>query len=169
MKKNTTYSKQVIEIADYIFKNPDEKMKSVISVFVGKFRKTSRTIENYIKQAKEYNKSRLDRTEKIKANTEDEEIKKAAKSNILSRSKSLEILSKIAEGSARKIGDELEIPTDGDRIRAIQQLAKMEGWEAPEKKEITGKDGTNLIPINEMSREEIMAEIKQIRTIRNDV
>ena len=49
--KNTTYSKQVIEIADYIYKNPQYKTAKIIAVFCGKLQKSKRTIELYIKQA----------------------------------------------------------------------------------------------------------------------
>ena len=44
----------------------------------------------------------------------------------------------ISELTAGKEG--IKIKTHSP-ITAIQQLAKMQGWEAPEKKEITGKDG----------------------------
>ena len=61
-----TYSKQVIEIADYIFENSEKKTSEVVSFFCGKFRKTSRTIETYIAKAKEFNKSRIEKQEKAK-------------------------------------------------------------------------------------------------------
>lgn len=56
--KSTTYSKTVIEIADYIFANPDKKPRDIVSVFVGKCRKSERTVERNIKRAKEYNQKR---------------------------------------------------------------------------------------------------------------
>lgn len=37
-----------------------------------------------------------------------------------------------------------------------------------ERNEVTGTDGKDLFPANEMTREEIMAEIERIRSIRND-
>lgn len=37
-----------------------------------------------------------------------------------------------------------------------------------DKNEVTGKDGKDLIPPNEMTREEILAEIERIRNIRDD-
>ena len=51
-----------------------------------------------------------------------------------------------------------------------QQLAerrKLLGLYASTRTEITGKDGKDLIPTAEMTREEIMAEIERIRAIRN--
>ena len=57
--KQTTYSKQVIEIAGFLLKNTDKKMSDVLSYFVVKYNKNRRTIERYCKQAKEYNKKRI--------------------------------------------------------------------------------------------------------------
>lgn len=51
-----------------------------------------------------------------------------------------------------------------------QQLAerrKLLGLYASTRTEITGKDGKDLIPTSEMTREEIMAEIERIRGIRD--
>lgn len=51
-----------------------------------------------------------------------------------------------------------------------QQLAerrKLLGLYASTRTEITGKDGKDLIPTTEMTREEIMAEIERIRGIRD--
>ena len=45
-KENTTYSKKVIEIADFIFKNPGkDNVNDVLSEFVGICRKKKRTFE----------------------------------------------------------------------------------------------------------------------------
>lgn len=52
-----------------------------------------------------------------------------------------------------------------------QQLAerrRLLGLYAPSRTEHTGKDGKDLIPTTEMTREEIMAEIERIRGIRDD-
>ena len=150
-EKNTTYSTQVIEIADFIFKYPDRKMSDVLSYFVKKCHKTERTVNRYIKKAKEYNKTRIWKQEKIRDRALADETKKAVKSDIISRNESLEILSRKAKGTAREIPTEsqmidgekvytkwtIEYPSDSDQIKAIQQLAKMEGWEAPVKTEST--------------------------------
>lgn len=174
MKETTTYSKQVIEIADYIFKYPDKKMSEVLSYFVKKCRKDKRTIERYVKKAKQYNNTLLQKQQQVKDKVLVAEAEKSVKSAIISRNKSLEILSKIAEGSARKVpskiglvdGKEkpvswsLEYPNDKERVLAIQQLAKMEGWEAA--KEVNLNNSLSV-----MSREDIMGEIGRIKNIRN--
>jgi hypothetical protein len=131
MKNKPTYSKQVIEIADYIFKNPQYKTAEIIAVFCGKLRKSKRSIELYISQAKEYNQSRLKKQEQAKDEALTDEAKASVKSAILTRNEALKILSDIATGRARKIEKDILAPTDGDRTRAIQQLSKMEGWDAP--------------------------------------
>ncbi|MDR2083405.1 MAG: hypothetical protein LBP67_00185 [Bacteroidales bacterium] len=59
-------SNLIIEIADYIFSYPEKKISDNISVFCSKFQKTERTINRYIKKAKEYNTTRLQKQEKIK-------------------------------------------------------------------------------------------------------
>ena len=127
--KNTTYPKHVIEIADYIFEHPNKNREEVLSYFVVFCRKNRRTVERYIKKAKEYNKSRLQQQEKAKDEVLLTEAKESVKKAILNREESLEILSKIAKGDARKVGTDVFVPTDSDRTRAIRQLSKMQGWE----------------------------------------
>jgi len=143
--KNITYSKQVIEIADFLYKYPDKKMSEVLSYFVVFCRKNKRTIERWAKQAKKYNKERLLREEKIKEDIQYKEKENAIKSSILSRNQCLEILSTIANGTARKINNDVLIPTDADRTRAIQTLAKFEGWEAPAKTAQTDSKGNKKV------------------------
>lgn len=123
-KKNTTYSKIEIEIADYIFANPNEKYQSVLRKYAKVCEKPEATVKRYYYKAKEYNKSRLENDEKVKDEQRHAEIKEAAKLSILSRSEALEILSNIANGYSNK---------SYERISAIQQMAKMEGWESATK------------------------------------
>jgi len=119
--KKPTYSKQVIEIADFIYANSDKKMSYILSYFVGKCRKNSRTIERYIKQAKEYNKQRLQADEKVKDKQRQAEIKEAVKLAVLTRSEALEILSDMAREKSNK---------GNDRINSIQLIAKIDYWES---------------------------------------
>ena len=137
MPNNQTYSKKVIEIAEFLYKNPDIKISDEISVFCKKFQKTERTIWEYVSQAKKYNKTRIQKQEKAKDEVLITEAKKSLKKAILTRDESLEILSNIAKGVARKLQDEVLIPSDSDRTRAIQQLAKMQGWDEAQKIEST--------------------------------
>ena len=132
MKKETTYSKQVIEIADYMFANPSKKRQDVLGQFETIWDNISdSTIKRRYYEAKEYNKTRIQKQEKIKDKVLTNETQENTKSAILSRERSLEILSVIAEGKVRKLVEDMFLPSDGDRIRAIQQLSKMQGWDAP--------------------------------------
>lgn len=156
--RQPTYSKQVIEIADFVFSNPDKKVSEVLSYFVGKCRKTVRTVERYIKQAKEYNLSRIAKQEKAKDETIIDEAKKEIEKGILTRQEAAKILSDIAKGKPRPVPKEfqknedgglvkdikgnlipisydMKIPNDNERINAITKLADMSGWNAPIKNE----------------------------------
>ena len=134
-KKEVNPQKQVIEIADFMYKHPDKKMADEISVFCSKFQRTERTIWSYIAQAKEYNKTRLQKQEAAKDAVLIDQAKQAAEEIAISRSECIGVLANIIRGETRSIADETMAPTDADRIRAIAQLAKMQGWEAPIKTE----------------------------------
>ena len=133
-----TYSKKVIEIADFMYKYPDKKMSDVLSYFVVRCRKNKRTIERYVREAKEYNINRIHRQEKIRDEELTAETKKSLKSDILTRNESLKVLSDIANGNISELRGETLVTYNSDRIRAIQQLSKMQGWEI-EKIDVTTK------------------------------
>ena len=136
MSDKIPQKKIIIEIADYIFANPDKKREDVLSYFVVFCRKNRRTVERYIKQAKEHNKSRLQKRETAKDEVLVAEAKESVKKAILSRDECLEILSNIAKGSARKVGDRIIMPSDGERTRAVTVLSDIQGWNAPVKSDI---------------------------------
>jgi DNA-binding MurR/RpiR family transcriptional regulator len=127
---NQTYSVIVIEIADYLLSHVDKNKSSIASVFARKYKKSERTIWRYISNAEKYNAERIKKQEKEKDKIFINEAKKAALKNIVSRIEALEILSSLIRGNARKIQqtEELIIPTDSERIKAIQQIGKMLGW-----------------------------------------
>ncbi len=131
-----TPPKHIIEIADFLLANPEMPMGQVTSIFVEKYRKTSRTIDRYFVDAKKYNLDRLQQQEKARNKVLVAEAEKSLKKVILSRNERLEILSNIAKGTARKIENELIVPSDSDRIRAISEISKMQGDYAPEKQEV---------------------------------
>jgi hypothetical protein len=70
--------------------------------------------------------------------------KEAVKRNILSKHDALEILSEIAQGKVKKVEGTLIIPSPSDRKGAIESIAKIEGWNAPNKLDISTE---NPIPI----------------------
>ena len=167
MLNTPTYSKQVIEIADYIFSNTEKTRGDVVSKFCKEFQKTERTIDSYYKKAKDYNNTRLQKQEKVRDEVLQAETKKSVKSAILTRNESLAILSSIAKGTAWKASEEIMIPTGADRTRAIQQLSKMQGWET-DKVDVTtnGKDINQSIQIEIIDKREQINENTDNESIR---
>jgi hypothetical protein len=143
---NDIYSQAVIEIADYIFENPQSKTAEIIAVFCGKLRKSKRTIEGYIKVAREYNKQKLELKEKTKEDILVDNAKKEAKIGTSKREKALLLLWEIAEGkNARKIGDEVIVANDNSRIRALSLIGDYEGFKAPVKVAKTNSEGNDIV------------------------
>lgn len=70
----------------------------------------------------------------------------ARKKDLFAKMDALKILADIARGKGMRIDGEKFIPSYRERISAIAQLSKMEGWDAPVKQEVTGKDGKDLQP-----------------------
>ena len=68
------------------------------------------------------------------------------KKDLFAKMDALKILADIARGKGMRIDGEKFIPSYRERISAIAQLSKMEGWDAPVKQEVTGKDGKDLQP-----------------------
>jgi phosphopantetheine adenylyltransferase len=140
MAEKQTYTKEIIEIADTLFANPAKDVSDIVSVIVSKCQKSERTVWRWVKKANAYNKERIAKQEKAKNEVLVSKAKEAAKKAILSRDESLEILSEIARGNARQVKkiEQVLIPSDSERTRAITVLADMQGWSAPKKSEITG-------------------------------
>jgi hypothetical protein len=141
-----TYSQAVIEIADFLFENPQAKIAEVIAEYCGKLRKSKRTIEGYLKVAREYNKQRLNLREKTKEDILVEQAKKEAQNGSNKREKALSLLWEIAEGkSARKVGENMIVSTENDRIRALSLIGDYEGFKAPAKTAQTDSEGNDII------------------------
>ena len=68
------------------------------------------------------------------------------KKDLFAKMDALKILADIARGKEMRVDGEKFIPSYRERISAIAQLSKMEGWDAPVKQEVTGKDGKDLQP-----------------------
>ena len=60
------------------------------------------------------------------------------KKDLLAKFDALKILADIAKGKGREIDGEKFFPSYRERISAITQIAKMEGWDAPIKQEVNG-------------------------------
>ena len=125
-----------------------------------KFNLARPTFSKYWKLANEAytEQRRAVKSAKLKQTIE-EEIKAVTK-QILTKNEALEIITNIAKGNARrvKIGDKEQvlIPTENERLKAIEIGAKIEGWNAPQKTDLTtnGKELTTNIIVhdNEMAK-----------------
>jgi len=118
------------------FKKGNITYKDVHLVFLSKFKCTEPTFVKYWKKAQKRHLEYLNKINKEKDILSIDAEKEAFKSNILTKLQRLEIASNIAQGKARKVNDQIIIPTDGDRIRALDYLAKIEGDYAPNKTDI---------------------------------
>lgn len=71
---------------------------------------------------------------------------------VLSRTEALEILSTNARDSEEK----------RDQHTAIKQLSEMEGWNAPKKSELTGKNGAPLAVDSKVSAPEVAQALSNL-------
>ena len=98
-----------------------------IGVIRSKSKLAESTFANYWNEANERYKEVLNNRQKelnvLSTDIEKERLKTA----ILTKHERLMIAQGIAQGKARKIGDQILIPSDGDRIRALDFIAKVEG------------------------------------------
>jgi hypothetical protein len=132
MAQNNKHNNKIIsEIADYIYANPDKKMPLVVSHFVTKCHKNKRTIERYIAQAKSYNAERMRRQEHVRSKTLDKAAADDMRRAVFTCMQAEEILSSIARGVVKRVGDRIIMSTASEQVRAIDQLAQMQGWNAP--------------------------------------
>jgi hypothetical protein len=151
-KKELTYLSVEIEIADYIYANPQYKSAEVVALFCEKLRKRKRTVQSYLAKAKIYNRIRQDNEEKVRNGELERLAKEKVKKAILTREEAEEILTRIAKGvtvfipkgyemqDGKPVTTEFkyETPSNSDRIMAVTKLATMNGWDAATKSELIG-------------------------------
>jgi hypothetical protein len=115
---------------DYILKelNKGTADASKLSAkFCQKFQKSDRTFQTYWKIAKDRHFDDVRTVQDARAEQLAVEAKESVKRDILTKLDRMEIATKIARGISRKVGDQLIIPNDGDRLRALDYLSKLEG------------------------------------------
>lgn len=105
----------------------------VFELFLTKFNCSRPTFSKYWKEANERHIEAQNKLQKVKDNIYIEAEKEAIKRNILQKHEALEILSKIAKGVAKKVNEQIIIPTSTEQRGAIETMAKIEGWYAPTK------------------------------------
>lgn len=109
----------------------------VSSVFCSNFHKTERTFYNYWEIANQRFIEAQNKLQKEKDTLYLDAEKEAVKRSILQKHEALEILTKIAKGTAKKIGEQIIVPTSTEQRGAIETMAKIEGWFAPTKQDVS--------------------------------
>lgn len=101
-----------------------------------KWQLSQRTFARYWKDANEAYKEVLNKRQKELADISTEAEKERLKSALLTKHERILIAQSIAQGKAWKSGDIKVVPSAGDRIRALDFIAKVEGDYAPNKTDI---------------------------------
>jgi hypothetical protein len=173
--------KAIIEIAEQLFSDPFTDTDEVRRRYVEASGKSPRTVDRWITRARQRNAKQLKKQEEIKVQAAVETIRKQVKENSLSRERALEILTEVARGKERMIPTEytkapdgtmtpskveIKYPSFSERINAIERLARLNGWYAPTKTELTGKDEQDLF--EGKSIEELQAELVRVVAILTD-
>jgi hypothetical protein len=120
------------------------KYNDVCLLFCTKFDLTKQSFNKYWKQANTIHSEQRETINNAKLEESIAQEKEAVKRNILSKHDALEILTEIAQGKVKKVEGTLIIPSPSDRKGAIESIAKIEGWNAPNKLDISTE---NPIPI----------------------
>jgi ABC-type methionine transport system ATPase subunit len=129
MKSNKEhYIKYIIEL---ISKGDIIERNSVLKKFQKQYKTSVKTFDNYWKIAKERYSDEIQATKNARAEQMTFEAKESVKRDILTKFDRMEIATKIAKGISRKVrnGDTEQIltPSDGDRLRALDYLSRLEG------------------------------------------
>lgn len=126
----------------------------VMANFGKKWQIGDRTFDRYWKLAQQQHAAEQKAIESKKAAIISEEAVKAVKRDIIDKYERLEILSKMARGIGRKVGEEIMIPTDHDRRGAIDLINKMEGL-------YNDKSGTSMVVVS-INQDSIELQIDEI-------
>ncbi len=95
-------------------------------LFCTKFNKSRTTFYNHYPEADKKRTEELQAIETKKAAIVSDAAIKAVKRDIMDLEERMEIVTKIARGVSRRIGDDIITPTDRDRLAAIDLLNKID-------------------------------------------
>ncbi len=138
------------------------------SDIIGKFRKKFEKEKSTFNDAWAIAKKRyIENTEKQTTKLTDKAQKEISERSILTKIQALEILSEIAQGKDISSNDNTKENTNEskpqDRIKAIDQIAKIEGWNAPQKTDLTtnGKELNTTIIVHDNKMAKKLKEIEK--------
>jgi hypothetical protein len=151
MNKNHHNNKIINELAEYIFANPEAKRSKILAKFGNKWQVSPRTFDRFLQQAKEYNQLRLaSQQAAVNARITDTAMQKVEQ-DIINRQQMLTELTKIAKGGKH-----------GEAIRAMDLIAKIEGYYAPVKQAVTDSAGNDMVVEKPLSAEEIQKFMEEL-------
>lgn len=136
---------KIQELSEWLYANPDKRTSDCVAYFTKKYNKAQCVIYTLVGHARRMMQERVIEAEKKKTAIIIKESEKEVLKSILSRNEACEILSNIAKGKVRKVGEKIIIPTDNERTRAITVLSDVFGWNAPAKIAQTDTQGNDII------------------------
>ncbi|MBS9780143.1 MAG: hypothetical protein KGV51_05890 [Moraxellaceae bacterium] len=133
-------------IYDLLAKQPTLSYAPVFANYKKKWAKSKTTFDKDWKKAQERFKDFQQKINDEKLKQQIKLEKQAVKRDILDKFEAMELLTQIARGVVTEIEDKTTIPTTADRMKAISELAKFEGWYEPQTAiSINGEDTRPVI------------------------
>lgn len=124
-------------IYDELVKVPTLSYSVMFGNYSVMFGLSDKTFDKDWKKANESLKQYQETINKAKVKASINEEVKSLKKAILSKHEALEILTEIAIGKPKKIEGQIVMPSPNERKGAIETMAKLEGWNATVKTDIT--------------------------------
>lgn len=146
-------------------RNGNVSFEKVFKLNLTKFNLTRPTFSKYWKMANERHSIERTEIERQKLSKTIQEEIKAVTKQILTKNEALEIITNIAKGNARRIKvdgkEQVLIPTEQERLKAIDIAAKIEGWNAPQKTE----SKIMFTEFDDMNDEQLSEEVAKLNDI----
>lgn len=128
-------------------KSPLRGYNDLLVAYSDKFKRSERT---FVRDWKQVQKRLQEWQRTINEALQNEEVERGvqeAKSDIISRVETLRLLADIARGEPYDTDGGRVYPTFSDQLRAIDTLARLEGWNAPTKQEVKGDFSVSEVKI----------------------
>jgi len=116
----------------------------VMSEIGKKWQISDRTFDRYWKKANEAYQEQREAINKKKLEESITQEKEAVKSLVLDKYARMKIAEGIALGKARRIEGQIVMPSDAERLKALDYLSKIEGDYAPTKTANTDSSGNDV-------------------------